>query len=742
MARKIYLNGLELLYVEDLITKYGLTSTYMSRANIMDRIRHLGGKDFATREDYEYIEELAKHETSGYTINQTIAVTGLTDYTLSSHEAMFSEIFASNEFGGVIYYAKDEVDKLAEELRDMAFPVSEFCSRICGENVIYINELYHYANDKKVELLGRRKPAIKMARMLFPSDALVDIHGNLAVRSPGSIDDLLESCRKISLANILDNLLSPYNPNLINTVALMRRFYSARLNASESPRIYNIAISYANDLNRAYRNLRKEIYDYTEEELVSEVLGTDWCNNQIVMKFLQYVKTTAGNGFGDGMTFIYKNPTGPKENPDIYSYAEWGALYDYLTDISRHVGKAYEDRVYCQYWTAMLVHMTSLIRVSDIVSLRTLHLDGERFVRSGELLRHPLELGEAVTISDIFRIAMESLRTVKTDQLKHYYTVIEVAPAIATAVCILEYHRIRENDNRMFTVRAVPTDRIDEKFDGIPVHFQSTKATKTLATMLHAKAEENGVTNALYLVSAARSHRTHDGFSEVTSFYLQESMLEGDPREIAWYVCRRGVFGWLYIAMLEYIGGKIGSLEGATTQIEALKARLAPEQAEMIADFLHNAEREQRSLLKQLGQYSRKNIVSFLMNIGTDRAASGVSETYCIFGTACAKCRADQTTCLRCNASLKTNYTLGLINEKLGDLVARMHSIPDQNITERQKITYQIQQLLFVLMDAKDWFDKYDPRFLDAYVDLPQLQRDLMAIPGSKFLQIEEKPNG
>lgn len=741
MIKRINLHGEDMYYLDDLIEKHHLSSTYAIKSNIIDRVVHFGDKDYVNKENYIYIDQLAAYETSCYTVTETIAETGLTDYALSSHEALLSMVFTATEFDGIVFYPREEVDTMAAELRNSLFPVSDVCSRACGEHVVYINELYHYAYEQKVELLGRRKPAISMARMLFPAESLVDIHGNMAVRCSVPIDVLLESCSKVCLANILDNMLSPFKPSMINTIALMRRFYNNKMNASNSPRIYDVAMQYASPLYKAYKHLNKEIYDYTEAELKTEVLGKEWCNNKTVIQFLQFVKENVDNGFGSGITFVYRATYQKNARPDIYSYDEWSELYDYLTDLDRHVKKAYEDRIYAQYWATMTVYLTSLVRISDIVSLRTLHFEGERYVRANELINRPLELHEAVAITDVFRHHLELIPTVKTDQLKHYYPVVEVAPTIATALCILEHHRIREDDIRLFTIKAADSDRIDDKFDEIPVRFQTTKATKTLATMLHAKAEEDGQTNALYLVSAARSHRTHNGFSETTSIYLQESKLEGDPKEIARYVCRRGVFGWLYIAMLKYINKEIPSLEDATTQVEMLKNRIEPEQAERIAGFLQNAEREQKAVLKQLSTYSRENISSFLMQLGTASTATSQPETYCIFGRSCSKVRTEPTACLHCHSSLKTNYTLELIGKNLSTLLSRMNEIALSNVTERQKLTFQIQKLLFILMDAKSWYNKYDPEFLKAYVDLPKLQTALSVIPDYKFLQLEEKHN-
>lgn len=739
MIKRINLHGEDLYYLDDLIEKHHLSSTYAIKSNIINRVIHFGNKDYVTKENYIYIDQLAAYETSCYSVTEAIAKTGLTDYTLSSHEALLSMVFTPIEYDGIVFYPREEVDAMAANLCNSLFPVSDICSLACGEHVVYINELYHYAYKQKTELLGRRNPAISMVRMLFPSESIVDIHGNIAVRCSVPIDVLLESCSKVSLANILDNMLSPFKPSMINTIALMRRFYNNKVNASDSPRIYDVAMQYASPLHRVYKHLKKEIYDYTEDELKAEVLGKPWCNNKTAMQFLQFVKENVDNGFGSGLTFVYRALYQRNSLPYIYSYGEWSELYDYLTDLDRHVLKAYEDRVYAQYWAVMAVYLTSLIRISDIISLKSLHFEGERYIRANELIKHPLELHEAVAITDVFRHHLELIPTVKTDQLKHYYPVIEVAPTIATAMCILEHHRIREDDIRLFTINTANSDRIADKFNEIPVRFQTTKATKTLATMLHAKAEENGQTNALYLVSAARSHRIHNGFSETTSIYLQESKLEGDPKEIARYVCRRGVFGWLYIAMLKYINNEIPSLENATTQVEQLKRRIEPKQAERIADFLQNAEHEQKAVLKQLSTYSRENISSFLMQLGTANTATSLPETYCIFGKSCSKARIEPTACLHCYSSLKTNYTLELIGKNLSALLSRMKEITLSNITERQKLTFQIQKLLFILMDAKSWYNKYDPKFLSAYVDLPRIQAALSAIPDYKFLQLEEK---
>ena len=733
MQKRINLHGQDLYCLKEIISKYNLPDTFKQRFGICSLIIHFGDTDYVNQDNYVYLEQLAKMENWGYTINQALKKLGIeTEHSLISHEQLLSSLFLHETFDDVIYYKRADVDMFAKEHSTTPFPVSEILSYIINERVIYIPDLFHYAADCKVKILDRRNPAIKSAYMLFPAETLRSIYGNIAVSCMTDMDTLLRSCSSISLANIMDNLLSPYDQNKINTIELFRRFFNKKMNASKSPRSYHIAIIYSNQLYRVYNNLNKEIYEYSENELKT-VINNDCFNNSTAMQFLEFVRKRVPS-FAKGMSFEYKTEKRKKVDQEIYSLNEWIALYDYLIDIRIHVQKAYADRVYAQYWLCMLVYLTSLIRISDIISLKAMYLERTRYIRPDELINHPLELNEAVTIVKSFRSNMQKLTTIKTDQIKHYYPLIEVSPAIATAICIVDHHRIRSSDIEMFTIRCVASDRIELKFEDIPVKFIATKATKTLASFLHAKAEENGKKNALFLISSARSHVIHDGFSETTPVYLQQSKLEGDPKEIAAYVCRRGVFGWLYIALLRYINCDIKKLEEATTQVEELKTKLSPDMIERTADFLYYAEKEQKSILHQFSLYSRDDIADFLMHLGTPQTSTSLAQTYCIWGRSCSRLRTDASACLHCQASLKTNYTLELISDKLTELLEKMDFIKNDNITERQKLSFQIQQLLLIIMDAKTWYDKYDKKFLTAYFDFKTIQKALDRIPDYKFL--------
>lgn len=290
MQKRINLHGQDLYCLKEIISKYNLPDTFRQRFGVCTLIIHFGDTDYVNQDNYVYLEQLARMENWGYTINQALKKLGIeTEHSLISHEQLLSSLFLHETFDDVIYYKRADVDMFAKEHSTSPFPVSGILSRIRNERVIYIPDLFHYAADCKVKILDRRNPAIKSANMLFPAESLRSIYGNIAVSCMTDMDALLTSCSTISLANIMDNLLSPYNQNKINTIELFRRFFNQKMNASKSPRSYNIAIDLATKLYSIYHILKKEIYEYSEDEL-KQIINLECFNNKVAMQLLEFVR--------------------------------------------------------------------------------------------------------------------------------------------------------------------------------------------------------------------------------------------------------------------------------------------------------------------------------------------------------------------------------------------------------------------------------------------------------------------
>lgn len=736
MKKRINLNGQDLYYAEDILKFHNVSSTFFQRKEVAHHLIHFGTKIYLTKENYLRYDRLATLEDEYYTLVQVIAKLHLEDYTLNNVDDILSQVFYSQEYMGHIFYEKSEIDAAENEYASTSFPISTLLSKHAEEPVIFAQEFLHYAHNKKIPLLGMKNAQKFAIPFLFSPSALTYIFDNLCICADFSeIDNLLYHCSQIDIESLFDNYI-PLDPNKPKTHTLMRDFFFARINKSHSPRTIALAVQYIKDLAPIYSNTYKEIFYYSVQQVYTDLFTQRWCNTSIGMKFLQYVKKNCDYGFASGINFLYKANNKPTSD-DIYDYNDWLAAYDYINHIELHIKNAYANRNYAQYWFIMMCYFTSAIRIIDILNVGSLGLDDTRYIERDILLTNPLSLGEAQGIVNTFKNIIESTLIVKTSAHKHFIVHLPMVEAMGTAIAILEYHRIKNDDNNIFTIRNVAETRIRDKFPDLPIKFVTTKATKTLLTYTHNELERSGTGNAYALISSMRSHKSGKNsiFSETTSIYLQHAKLDGDIQNIAWHVCSRGAFGWLYLAMLAYTGGRIGSLEEATTQIDSLKHRISAESLENLSGFLNEEQLYQKQILHEIGGYTKGNIETFLKCIGTSFAASKTDTIFCIKGKYCATHSVDD--CLFCRYSVPTTYTLKLLGDRLIIMLDELQSIPFSDTIDRAKLTYFIQRALFILMDAKESFDKYDPKFIQAFVDLPQIKEKLNVIPDMKFIPIE-----
>lgn len=736
MRPKILIDGVPFYDIQNLIDKYHITDieSYVARKSVNGKLEHMGGMYLAKKDAFLKLEEVILASQKCYNYSETVKRLYLTDYTLVNVEEILDHLLTPEVHDDIVYYPVTEVDELAAKISTSASPISDIMSMCAGHDLYYVMDLWRLSSDRKIDIFGVRNPLVSDGLFAFSSENREEVYDNLCVRRLGSMNDMLQICSRVGVDQLFSNFIQQ-DKDKQKTFDLMRKFYIEKANLSESPNLFKIAKSNIKILASCYNSLSKEIFDYTEDEVINEILPASYSNNKIVIHFFQYVQSNLSGKFAPNTKFIYRADYNPSAHKDLYSIDEWNSLYDYLCDIDIHINNAYNDRLYSQYWFTMLCYLTSALRFSDIRSLPSLGLDDTRFIHKYALINDPLTSSEAATIVQTVKAIFESSVTVKTGAPEHFYYTLDLLEPIGTAAAILEYHRIREDDNRLFTISEIMADRVSLRFKDIPLEFQTTKATKTLLSFVHAANQQqtNG-NNALFLVSTMRAHSMQNGFSNTTQIYLQEANLQGDPSSIATFVCERGVFGWLYLNMLQFITGKISSFDQATTQVQMLRSKLNPVMLEQLSGFLQHAEEEQKAVLASLNHYTKGDISHFLQSIGTPQAASGSDTCFCIVGNYCSKMRCNPDACLTCPCSLKTTFGLSSISSRLlNDLQILEHTDPADTV-KRQRLTYQIQTMLLVVMDAKDWFAKYDKHFINAFVNIPEIGRLFKQIPDAIFL--------
>lgn len=733
MVKRINLYGEDLYEVDEILSQYNISTTFFQRKEIKDSVIHFGGKDYINKENYIRYDALAKAEQTCYKISDVEKKLNITTDTINNKSYILSVLFNETKCEGHLFYGKEEVDKYKH--KNEKYPISSVLSDCIGYSVIYCYEFINEAINRKIKLLDRRTPLEYIMPFMFSNKELVSVYGNVCIKS--AIDDMevLLKNNNRTPSELFDNYFSQFS-KFSNSVSLMKCFYFDKINKSKSPNATSVAINYIKQLANIYKLLNKDIFLYQQKEIY-KLISKRQFNNRTAMQFLEYVKANTVNNFGKIAVFVYK-ANNSKTTDDLYTYDEWIAGYEYLNDLSIHLEKAYENRLYSQYWLIMLIHYVSALRISDIVDLDAIYLDGTRFVQTEELLHTPLTLGEAQKIVNAFKEVLITRDIVKTGERKHFYPRLSIIEALGSAIAILEYHRIMNDDIDLFTIKSVSTARIKEKFEDMPYEFSSTKATKTLLTITHDKmVDSSDSSNAYAIVSAMRSHKSAGSkFSETTSVYIQKASLDGDVEDVAYNICERGVFGWLYLALLQYAGGKITSLEEATTQIENLQSKISVDALENLSGFLLEEGERQKDVLSALSTYTRDEIKIFLNNIGQSMSASKIETISCIKGKECGKY--GTMDCTLCPFSIYTTYSLKVLNDRLLYYIKKLKDIPQEDVVLRKKYTYFIQKILLVFTDAKlELLERYGDDFFKSFVDLPEIHKQLLLVSDDKFLRIE-----
>lgn len=733
----ISLDNIDLYSIDYIYEKYNtVSSTLFIRKDVIDDIIVFQNEKYLNKENFEKYMRLAYIETYYYPLSTTIKLLNINNSNLNNVEELLSTLIENISHINKTYYLKEKVDEFIKIFNNSKYPNSLLLSMVYNENIIYAYDFIKYYNQNKCTIFDIRNLTYISFERIFNNDELVNIYNNKCIK-----DDI------INISNIISNKQSFNHLSLFenifikdkykkNTYDLMKEFYITKMNLCKSNNLYRNSTSYINTLFNLYKIISKEIYLYSSNELYKLLLSNKNTQNKIITQFLQYVNDLELFSFKENINFSFKNNYIPKNN-DCYTEQEWKDFYVYLNNINKHIEKAYENRVYAEYWLIMMMYLTSALRISDILTINPLNFKNQDFYEKYFLKTNPLTISESQIIVNFYRDTLKTLTIQKTGERKHFYIHLPLVESMATAICICEYHRYINDDNFLFTNVSLDSNRIKEKFEDIPIDFKTTKATKTLLSLMHNIAENNtNINNAYTLVSNIRSHKNNgDKYSETTSIYLQQANLQEDLEIVAYNICSRGVFGWLYLAMISYANGNIKSLEDATNEIDKLKQQISPQALENVADFLNNEEQQRKYVLKELSNYTRNDIMNFLTNIGSKFTTTCNNTISCIKGKYCIEKSNEK--CLFCPYAIPTTYTLEVLNNKLIQLIDEIEHLPIENTIQRKKNTLYIQKILLILKEAKLEFDKYDKNFIKSFVELETIQQKLNSIPNNKFLLIE-----
>ncbi len=499
------------------------------------------------------------------------------------------------------------------------------------------------------------------------------------------------------------------------------------------------------------KSLVKEIFEYSDHELEMQFFNPKDESFSAYFKkelgsFLEYCKSKYGEKCRYKKRYITVYSKGREYKEDeIYSKEEWFAYYSLFIDVERLFKKALINYKYAQIWLYGILHFSNNWRKSDLENLPSL----------------PIEMIGIKNLEDLSDFTMLKAQTIVNEIisiLKHYYASkngqrlyisipLDFVFPVAVAYVLCELHR-REKGNKYvlhsFRTSNIEisdwtsfTDNLDEK------PLSNRKANHSFATYTFETAVKYHDTEkyAYTLNSILRAHKISNSMkSETTSIYIKVNDKDGPIMEASHHISRRGHFGWLYqtIVTMVYEVDK-WTQEDVTQAIERIKEEYTPSMIENMSEFLRYKYKEISDVLKELILMEPSEIKERIHLVLLGQSPSRTEHCQCFINggnpiKSKNRCpNKERKSCLGCKYLIPTVYTLLTLKHELFDIIEKAMETSNEDINTILKYQHMLQQLLFILQEAKAAFFSIDKDYIKSFIDFKELKEKLDVLESKKF---------
>jgi hypothetical protein len=207
-------------------------------------------------------------------------------------------------------------------------------------------------------------------------------------------------------------------------------------------------------------------------------------------------------------------------------------------------------------------------------------------------------------------------------------------------------------------------------------------------------------------------------------------------QNVAFQLQKRGVFGWLYKAILTiaYSTGEMNQAE-LTNMIYKAQQLYSVKNLEGMSRFLNNHFLIIKDVISELIQTDKELLKEKLHSLLNGCMPSKISYTYCWKANECPY--KNQSSCSFCRYSIPTTYTLLAINKQIINLMNELTKVDTNDENERIYYTHKILKLMNILQEAKRDFINYDSEnkaFFETFLDICEIQDKFKFLQQEKFL--------
>ncbi|MDT8718889.1 hypothetical protein IAI10_19745 [Clostridium sp. 19966] len=541
---------------------------------------------------------------------------------------------------------------------------------------------------------------------------------------------------------------------LKETIDLYCAFAYERIGDSEAREKskYIIAKKCGNLLEFLNRMLYKNIYVYSNEE-IDELL--DKVENSAHIKvfnaFLAYCKGNIECKFNSDYSCSEISLKADSLNTeDIYSLEEWRKYTLYLTDIDVHIIKAFNSPKYACTWLLCILHLILPWRLNDIVSklpnieIEQIGIENFRWFENGN--EFTLSMGQKILNQLEFKIS--GINTNKNDEELRVFTSINLIVPISVAYVIAEIHRRENKDLQVLSKlmderyknevgtwvrKAIKNFCLEVGLD----NFLNRRANSSLLTYTYECANTmEGMKGISYILEgAARSHKNDKKILLPTStqIYLKPILHNEDAKSIAYNLVQRGFFGWMPYMLLRiayddsYEDMKVFDMTDAIVRLKSNYSLIGLESiAEHISSELYM--KTQTKIFHELISLDKAELKERVKSLLTYESASKSKYGGCIKGKICKHAKRSSCTC--CDYFAKNIYFLTSLNQEIKATMEVIANTNENKYYELIKNTTVLVKLFSVVTEAKLFYQEYDSKIADTFIDTEFINKKLGEIKG------------